>query len=59
MCLDKTWEATRAGDNFGKTKKIILACGIILGIGLGLVLFGLFLLKRRKSPRAVIELRGI
>lgn len=53
MCLEQTGEVARSGNGFGKTKKAILACGIVLGIGM--VLFGLLLLKRRKSRSGVTE----
>nr|GMD10212.1 receptor-like serine/threonine-protein kinase SD1-8 [Ipomoea batatas] len=46
-------EVARSGNGFGKTKKAILACGIVLGIGM--VLFGLLLLKRRKSRSGTRE----
>ncbi|CAH9081441.1 unnamed protein product [Cuscuta epithymum] len=47
---EQNGNAPKARDRFGKKKLITLACGIILGIGV--ILFGLFLWKRRRSRRA-------
>ncbi|CAH9082432.1 unnamed protein product [Cuscuta europaea] len=48
---EQNGNAPKARDRFGKKKLITLACGIILGIGV--ILSGLFLWKRRRSRRAV------
>lgn len=46
----------------GRTKRIIIACGITVGVGIVLfALSALFILKRRQSRRALVnntELRG-
>lgn len=51
-----------SGDASGRTKRIIIACGIAVGVGILLfALSAFFILKRRQSKRALgknTELRG-
>ncbi|CAH9082428.1 unnamed protein product [Cuscuta europaea] len=56
---EQNGNAPKARDRFGKKKLITLACGIILGIGV--ILFGLFLWKRRtrRAVAANIYLGGV
>ncbi|VFQ81686.1 unnamed protein product [Cuscuta campestris] len=57
---EQNGNAKKSGQRFGKTKEIILACSITLGIAL--ILFSLFMWEKRRTRRAFaanIYLRGI